>query len=50
MRHDDTAAAEHRAESSPLLAGLWHNFGTNDDYANMKRMCYAAFDRGVTHF
>ena len=35
----------------PLLSlGLWHNFGTNDDYANMKRMCFAAFDRGVTHF
>ena len=32
----------------PLLSlGLWHNFGTNDDYDNMKRMCFAAFDRGV---
>ncbi len=35
----------------PLLSlGLWHNFGTNDDYDNMKRMCFTAFDRGVTHF
>lgn len=35
----------------PMLSlGLWHNFGTNDDYGNMKRMCFAAFDRGVTHF
>ena len=35
----------------PLLSlGLWHNFGTNDDYGNMKRMCFTAFDRGVTHF
>ncbi|MBA4347589.1 MAG: L-glyceraldehyde 3-phosphate reductase [Clostridiales bacterium] len=35
----------------PLLSlGLWHNFGTNDDYQNMKSMCFAAFDRGVTHF
>jgi L-glyceraldehyde 3-phosphate reductase len=35
----------------PLLSlGLWHNFGTNDDYQNMKDMCFAAFDRGVTHF
>ena len=34
----------------PLLSlGLWHNFGTNDDYDNMKRMCFAEFDRGVTH-
>lgn len=35
----------------PLLSlGLWHNFGTNDDYDNMKHMYFAAFDRGVTHF
>ena len=35
----------------PLLSlGLWHNFGTDDDYENMKNMCFAAFDRGVTHF
>lgn len=35
----------------PLLSlGLWHNFGTSDDYGNMKRMCFAAFDQGVTHF
>lgn len=30
--------------------GLWHNFGTNDDYENMKQMCFTAFDLGVTHF
>lgn len=34
----------------PLALGLWHNFGTNDDYGNMKQMCYAAFDHGITHF
>jgi L-glyceraldehyde 3-phosphate reductase len=35
----------------PLLSlGLWHNFGSGDDYENMKRMCFHAFDRGVTHF
>ena len=35
----------------PLLSlGLWHNFGTHDDFQNMKNMCFAAFDRGVTHF
>ena len=33
-----------------LSLGLWHNFGTNDDYQNMTNMCFAAFDRGVTHF
>lgn len=30
--------------------GLWHNFGTNDDYENMKSMCATAFDLGITHF
>jgi L-glyceraldehyde 3-phosphate reductase len=30
--------------------GLWHNFGTNDDYENMKAMCHTAFDGGITHF
>ena len=35
----------------PLLSlGLWHNFGAQDDYENMKRMCLTAFDHGVTHF
>lgn len=30
--------------------GLWHNFGTNDDYENMRQMCFTAFDAGITHF
>ena len=30
--------------------GLWHNFGDNADYDNMKRMCFTAFDNGITHF
>lgn len=30
--------------------GLWHNFAEGDDYENMKRMCFAAFDGGITHF
>lgn len=30
--------------------GLWHNFGTKDDFENMKAMCFEAFDRGITHF
>ncbi|MBE7015254.1 MAG: L-glyceraldehyde 3-phosphate reductase [Ruminococcaceae bacterium] len=30
--------------------GIWHNFGTYDDYENMKRMCFTAFDNGITHF
>ena len=30
--------------------GLWHNFGDNSDYENMKAMCFTAFDNGITHF
>lgn len=30
--------------------GLWHNFGTNDNYDNMRAMCRTAFDLGITHF
>lgn len=30
--------------------GLWHNFGSVDKYENMKNMCFAAFDFGITHF
>lgn len=35
----------------PLVSlGLWHNFGANDSYDNMKQMCFTAFDAGITHF
>ena len=30
--------------------GFWHNFGDNSDYENMKKMCFTAFDNGITHF
>ena len=30
--------------------GLWHNFGTNDSFENMTKMCLTAFDLGITHF
>ncbi len=30
--------------------GLWHNFGTDADYDNMKQICFTAFDSGITHF
>lgn len=30
--------------------GLWHNFGENADYDNMCKMCFTAFDNGITHF
>lgn len=35
----------------PLISlGFWHNFGTNAPYDNMKEMCFAAFDNGITNF
>lgn len=30
--------------------GLWHNFGSVDDFKNAKSIIRRAFDRGVTHF
>ena len=30
--------------------GLWHNFGDTGNFENMKQMCFAAFDNGITHF
>lgn len=33
-----------------ISLGLWHNFGDNSSYENMKQLCFTAFDHGVTHF
>ena len=50
------ASAEYRkcGESGlklPAISlGLWHNFGSNANYDNMCRMCFTAFDNGITHF
>jgi L-glyceraldehyde 3-phosphate reductase len=30
--------------------GLWHNFGSVNNYDNMVDMCKTAFDNGITHF
>ncbi len=30
--------------------GLWHNFGSRDNFDNMKQLCFTAFDNGITHF
>ena len=30
--------------------GLWHNFGDGKDFDNMCKMCFTAFDNGITHF
>lgn len=33
-----------------IALGLWHNFGSVDDFENQKRMIFKAFDLGITHF
>lgn len=33
-----------------LSLGLWHNFGSNGNFDTMQKICYTAFDHGVTHF
>ena len=33
-----------------VALGLWHNFGSCDNFDNMKEMLFAAFDNGITHF
>ena len=33
-----------------LSLGLWHNFGSKDNFDNMKALCFTAFDNGITHF
>ncbi len=30
--------------------GLWHNFGAGASYETMCRLCFTAFDNGITHF
>lgn len=35
---------------SAVSMGLWHNFGDNADYENMRVLCHTAFDNGITHF
>jgi L-glyceraldehyde 3-phosphate reductase len=35
----------------PLLSlGLWHNFGSVDNFPNSRAMVLRAFDQGITHF
>lgn len=35
----------------PLVSlGLWHNFGFDASWDNMRQMCRTAFDLGITHF
>ncbi|MCD8172998.1 MAG: aldo/keto reductase [Alistipes sp.] len=35
----------------PVISlGLWHNFGSIDEYDNYSRIAFGAFDMGITHF
>ena len=35
----------------PVISlGLWHNFGHVDDYETARKMLFAAFDAGISHF
>ena len=33
-----------------ISLGYWHNFGYKDNFDNMRRMTFTAFDLGITHF
>lgn len=33
-----------------ISLGLWHNFGSVDDFENAGQMIFTAFDLGITHF
>lgn len=33
-----------------ISLGMWHNFGSVDDFSNMQQIIFRAFDRGITHF
>ncbi len=48
MRYDRCGRSGLKLPSVSL--GLWHNFGDTGDYENMKRICFTAFDSGITHF
>lgn len=35
---------------SKIAFGMWHNFGADHDFENMRQMIFAAFDNGITVF
>ena len=52
-RYDDmkyNRCGESGLKLPAVSLGLWHNFGANDNFENMREMCFAAFDHGITHF
>ena len=52
-RYDSTEyrkCGESGLKLPPVSLGLWHNFGDISNYDNMCKMCFTAFDNGITHF
>ena len=33
-----------------ISLGLWHNFGHTDEFSNIRKILWKAFDNGITHF
>lgn len=55
MRYKKEAVRYRRAGKSGLKLpevslGLWHNFGSTDNYEIMRDMIFTAFDNGICHF
>lgn len=53
MRYENAeyrACGESGLKLPAVSLGLWHNFGDYSDYENMCKMCFTAFDNGITHF
>ena len=50
-----TAMEYNRCGNSGLMLpkvslGLWHNFGDTANFENMRKLCFTAFDNGITQF
>lgn len=53
VRYDDmqyNKCGESGLKIPAVSLGLWHNFGDTGDYENMCKMCFTAFDNGITYF
>ncbi len=49
-RMDYARCGESGLRLPKVSLGLWHNFGDTGDFENMEKMCFTAFDSGITHF
>lgn len=53
-RYDDGMDFRRAGRSGVLLPafslGMWHNFGSEQTFSNVRRMAHYAFDRGIVHF